>query len=100
VDGVGEVVRVRQEQDARRLDLRVPAEVAAVSIPLGSIAVDGVSLTVEARPEPAIVRVSLIPYTLQHTTLGERQAGDRVHLEGDLIGKFVAALVERRERTQ
>ncbi len=97
VDGVGEVVRVWQEQDARRVDLRVPAEVAAVTIPLGSIAVDGVSLTVEARPEPAVVRVSLIPYTLQHTTLGERQVGDRVHLEGDLIGKFVAALVQRRE---
>jgi len=100
VDGVGEVVRVWQEQDARRVDLRVPAEVAAVSIPLGSIAVDGVSLTVEARPDPVIVRVSLIPYTLQHTTLGERQVGDQVHLEGDLIGKFVAALVERRERAK
>jgi len=59
-----------------------------------------VSLTVEARPDPVIVRVSLIPYTLQHTTLGERQVGDRVHLEGDLIGKFVAALVERRERAK
>jgi riboflavin synthase len=97
VDGVGEVARVARQGDATLLDLRVPPEVAEVSVPLGSIAVDGVSLTVDARPAPDLVRVSLIPYTLQHTTLGERRVGDRVHLEGDLIGKFVTALVRRRE---
>ena len=60
---------------------------------LGSITVDGVSLTVNARPSPALVQVSLIPFTLQHTTLGERRVGDRVHLEGDAIGKWVAHLL-------
>jgi riboflavin synthase len=74
-------------------DLRVPQEVARVSIPLGSITVDGVSLTVNAKPEPGIIQISLIPFTLQHTTLGERRVGDRVHLEADTIGKYVAALL-------
>src|SRR6476661_7521532 len=70
VDGTGVVLRVGERADARLLDIRVPREVAAVSVPLGSITVDGVSLTVNAVPEPAMIQVSLIPFTLQHTTLG------------------------------
>lgn len=96
VDGVGTVERVAQREDARLLDLRVPDEVARVSVPLGSITVDGVSLTVNAKPGPGVVQISLIPFTLQHTTLGERWAGHRVHLEADTIGKYVAALMEER----
>jgi riboflavin synthase len=93
VDGVGTVERMADRDDARLLDLRVPQEVARVSIPLGSITVDGVSLTVNAKPEPGIIQISLIPFTLQHTTLGERRVGDRLHLEADTIGKYVAALL-------
>jgi riboflavin synthase len=96
VDGVGQVERVTERADARRLDLRVPSEVARVSVPLGSITVDGVSLTVNAIPGPGVIQISLIPFTLQHTTLGERQAGDRVHLEADTIGKYVAQLLRDR----
>jgi riboflavin synthase len=96
VDGVGSVERVTNREDARLLDLRVPAEVARVSIPLGSITVDGVSLTVNAIPAPDQIQISLIPFTLQHTTLGERRVGDRVHLEADTIGKYVAALLRTR----
>ena len=96
VDGVGIVERVAEREDARLLDLRVPAEVADVSVPLGSIAVDGVSLTVNALPTTGVIQVSLIPFTLQHTTLGERRVGDRVHLEADTLGKYVKALLERR----
>lgn len=91
VDGMGTVVGVVDRADARVIDLAVPDEVWAVSIPLGSITVDGVSLTVNALPAPGVVQVSLIPETLRRTTLGERQAGDAVHLEGDLIGKYVRA---------
>jgi riboflavin synthase len=96
VDGVGTVDRVTQRDDARLLDLRVPADVARVSVQLGSITVDGVSLTVNAIPAPGVIQVSLIPFTLQHTTLGERRAGDRVHLEADTIGKYVAELLRTR----
>jgi riboflavin synthase len=98
VDGVGSIERLRDREEARLIDLRVPAEVARVSIPLGSITVDGVSLTVNAKPEPDIIQISLIPFTLQHTTLGERREGDGVHLEADTIGKYVAALLEEQKR--
>ena len=96
VDGVGEVVEVVEGQDARLLEIKVPDEVARVSIPLGSITVDGVNLIVNAKPGPHVIQISLIPFTLQHTTLGERGTGDRVHLEADTIGKYVAALMEER----
>ena len=96
VDGVGTVERVGEYGDARLLDLRVPPDVIRVSVPLGSITVDGVSLTVNAIPSAGVIQVSLIPFTLQHTTLGERRAGDRVHLEADTIGKYVAELLRAR----
>ena len=96
VDGVGRVAAVREQDDARLLDLEVPADVFAVTVPLGSITVDGVSLTVNALPAPNVVQVSLIPFTLQHTTLGERRVGDPVHLEGDTVGKYVGELVRKR----
>jgi riboflavin synthase len=90
VDGVGEVLAAGPHGEAWLMTLRVPESVWQVSIPLGSITIDGVSLTVHALPRPREVQVSLIPFTLQHTTLGERQAGDLVHVEGDVIGKYVA----------
>jgi riboflavin synthase len=102
VDGVGRVVRVTSSEGARLLDIEAPREVVQVSVPLGSITVDGVSLTVNAMPAPGMIQISLIPFTLEHTTLAERRPGDRVHLEADTIGKYVAALMrpgddEKRE---
>jgi riboflavin synthase len=97
VDGVGTVERVAERDDARLLDLTVPDDVARVSVPLGSITVDGVSLTINGMPTPGVIQISLIPFTLQHTTLGQRRPGDRVHLEADTIGKYVAHLLRARE---
>ena len=97
VDGVGTVVRMASREDARLLDLEAPPEVVQVSVPLGSITVDGVSLTVNAIPAPGTIQISLIPFTLEHTTLADRRPGDRVHLEADTIGKYVAALMRRRD---
>ncbi len=99
VDGVGTVEMVTDGNDARLMNLRVPPVIGRVSPPLGSITVDGVSLTVNAKPDRDLIQISLIPFTLQHTTLGERRVGDRVHLEGDAISKYVKALMEeQRER--
>ncbi len=96
VDGLGQVIRVAEVDGGRLLDLTVPPAVDEVSILLGSITVDGVSLTVNARPARGIVQVSLIPHTLQETTLGDRRVGDTVHLEGDLLGKYVQSMVRAR----
>jgi riboflavin synthase len=98
VDGVARIELITQRDDARLLNLRVPSEVARISVPLGSIAVDGVSLTVNAKPESDVIQISLIPFTLQHTTLGERRVGDRVHVEADPIGKYVQAFMENSEK--
>jgi riboflavin synthase len=99
VDGLGSVRRIEERSQARLLDLQVPPELARLSVPVGSITVDGVSLTVNARPELNVVQISVVPFTLQHTTLGERRVGDRVHLEADILGKYVRAFMEeQRER--
>ncbi len=93
VDGIATVTRVESRGDATVVDLVVPPEVAQVSIPLGAITVDGVSLTVNALPAgDGALQVSLIPYTRDHTTLGALAVGDRVHVEGDMIGKYVRQL--------
>jgi riboflavin synthase len=92
VDGVATVSRVEPQGEAVVVDLRVPGAVRAVCIPQGSITVDGVSLTVNALPDGGLVQVSLIPYTREHTTLGALRSGDRVHVEGDVIGKYVRQL--------
>ena len=93
VDGVAEVVRVEgRGGDVLVCDLRLPQGVREVCIPQGSITVDGVSLTINALPGPDLVQIALIPFTRAHTTLGELRVGERVHVEGDLVGKYVRQL--------
>jgi riboflavin synthase len=98
VDGVGTVVTVAEREDARLVNIEVPPEVFDLSIPLGSITVDGVSLTINAIMASGRLQVSLIPHTLAHTTLGSLKPGDRVHLEADMIGKYVQRLLNQHGR--
>jgi len=93
VDGVGTVRSVARQESALLLDIDVPPEVARLLVPHGSLTVDGVSLTVNRVPAPGVVQVSIIEWTERHTTLGALAAGDRVHLEADVIGKYVQALL-------
>jgi riboflavin synthase len=93
VDDVGVVEEVRRVADAVLVDVRLPVELEALMVLHGSVAVDGVSLTVNALPAPGILQLSLIEYTWRHTNLGELRAGDRVHLEADMVGKYVRQLV-------
>jgi len=92
VDGVGEVVKRRVLEDSVLLDIRAPKLVFDLCVPHGSIAVDGVSMTVNAMPRRNVVQISVIPHTLEVTTLGRARVGTRVHLEADLVGKFVRQL--------
>lgn len=92
VDGVGAVVKRHVLEDSVLLDIRVPKPVFDFCVPHGSIAVDGVSMTVNAMPGRNVVQLSVIPHTLEVTTLGRARVGTRVHLEADLIGKFVRQL--------
>ena len=93
VDGVARVTGVRMAGDARLVDLAVPPGLTDLMVRHGSIAVDGVSLTINELPAPEIVQLSLIEYTLRHTALETLHDGDEVHVEADMIGKFVQKLV-------
>jgi len=99
VDGIGRVTAVEREGAGRRLGIEAPACLRSLLIPKGSVAVDGVSLTV-ASLEPAGFSVAVIPHTLAVTTLGERGLGSRVNLEMDVLGKYVHALLGADERVR
>ena len=95
VDGVGDVLAVESLAAQTNLKLRLPPSVAQFTIPKGSITVDGVSLTL-AELRDAEVTLCLIPHTLQATTLGALRVGDKVHLEADQVGKWMARLLPQR----
>ncbi|HEU5185014.1 MAG TPA: riboflavin synthase [Gemmatimonadaceae bacterium] len=94
VDGVARVEQVARRGDAVLVDLSLEPEIAELMVPHGSVTIDGVSLTVNELPTPATVQVSLIEHTLRHTTLGTLAANDRVHVEADIIGKYVRRLFD------
>lgn len=96
VDAVGRVTCVERRGEHVLLDVAVPDDVADVAVLHGSIAIDGVSLTINALGEGDTVQVALIPHTWDHTTLSTLDIGDGVNLEGDMIGRFVTHWLKRR----
>jgi riboflavin synthase len=88
VDAVGKVLRVAERRPGRRLTLSFPPTLRPFLVPKGSVAVDGVSLTV-ASLGPRSLDVELIPLTLEGTNLGSLRAGAAVNLECDMVGKYV-----------
>ncbi|HEY7933739.1 MAG TPA: riboflavin synthase [Solirubrobacteraceae bacterium] len=95
VDGVGTVSEIRAEGSSRVLSIHIPAALARYLVHKGSVALDGVSLTVSALSEEHF-SVSLIPETLKRTTLGEIAVGDATNLEVDILAKHVERLLEAR----
>ena len=93
VDGVARVTSTEQEADALLIDLALPAGLSELMVERGSVAVDGVSLTVAGLPAPEAIQISIIEYTRRHTTLGALRAGDAVHVEADVIAKHVRRLL-------
>lgn len=92
VDGVGNLKTVGREGEWRVYTFSMPASIADYVVEKGSIAVDGVSLTVNRVTESGF-SVSVIPHTAKITTLGDRKPGDTVNLEADIIGKYVERLL-------
>lgn len=93
VDGVGKVLRVEPREELTLIDFSLPDEVAGVTVLHGSITLNGISLTVNELPEPGVCQVSIIPFTWEHTAIGDLREGDGVNVEGDMIGKFVRNLL-------
>lgn len=97
IDGVGEIIRREVVDIAVVTEIQAPEHVLKYIIYKGSVAVDGISLTVAAVKKDSFV-VSLIPHSAQATTLGYKRKGDRVNLEGDLIGKYVERFVRLEDQ--
>jgi riboflavin synthase len=94
IDGTGVITEKRRETDFFHLGVRIPSSAAKYVVPKGSIAIDGISLTVNGCGGDEI-RVTLIPYTLERTTLIDKKVGDRVNVETDILGKYVEKLLRR-----
>lgn len=99
VDAVGLVDDVRDDTESHWITVSFPPGLAAFFIRKGSVAVDGVSLTVAGLGDRGF-DVQVIPYTWQHTTLHALRAGDKVNLECDMIGKYVVRAMELAERAR
>jgi len=97
VDGKGKVLQIRNAGEGRRISVSFPPELKPYFVPKGSVALNGVSLTI-ALIKPSAFEVELIPLTLRDSNLDSLKAGDAVNIECDMIGKYVYNWVSRRQR--
>ena len=95
VDGVARIASIAPDGDSRRFTIEAPDELAGYIAPKGSVALDGISLTVN-EVSGSRFGINIIPHTLTHTALGDKKPGDRVNLEVDLFARYVARLMEMR----
>jgi riboflavin synthase len=98
VDDTGEVIDVTSEETAHIMRISAPAKLMPYMVDKGFIAVDGVSLTIVGLDDFSFV-VSLVAYTMEHTTLGKKRPGDVVNLEVDILAKYVENLKERKRQS-
>lgn len=98
VDGMGEITKWERLGRDHVLDIAAPAEVRPYLVAKGSVAVDGISLTVAAVTRQGF-RIWIIPHTFEITVLKERKLGDQVNLEADLLGKYVQRFLSLRAKT-
>ena len=99
VDGVGTLEDVRTDGDSHWLTIGFPGHLAPLFIPKGSVSLDGISLTVAALRDRQFDAM-IIPYTWEHTNLPARRPGDRLNIECDMLGKYVARAAELFERAR
>jgi riboflavin synthase len=98
VDGVGEIVSVERENESHRVKIKVPDDLAKYVSPKGSIAIDGISLTVN-EVEGNVFGINVIPHTWEVTTLGNIKQGTHVNLEADQIARYVDRILAHRLAT-
>jgi riboflavin synthase len=94
IDGIGVISERRKIGDILRLKIRVPEDVSRYVVQKGSIAVDGISLTINEYREGEI-HLTLVPYTLEKTTLIDKKVGEEVNVEADILGKYIEKILER-----
>jgi riboflavin synthase len=94
VDGIGTIANKRKEGDSVRLVVEVPPSLSRYIVGKGSIAIDGISLTVNEQRDN-IFTVNIIPYTVSRTTIGEKNLRDAINIETDIIGKYVESFLTK-----
>ena len=95
VDGIGTLVSVDRDGDGWRLVIEAPEDLAPMIAPKGSVAVDGISLTVN-EVDHCRFGLMIIPHTWEHTTLAGRQPGDKINLEADMLARYVSRIISFR----
>lgn len=95
VDGLAKLISITPEGDSYRLKFDVPQDLACFIAPKGSVSLDGISLTVN-EVEGNQFGVNIIPHTWEHTTLSDRKEGDDIHLEIDMLARYMARMLEVR----
>jgi len=96
IDGTGRLEQHTRSGEFWTMDFRLPTDVAALTVPRGSVTINGVSLTVAEMQSAEVARIGVIPFTHEHTNLGRLADGAIVNVEGDLIGKYVGKLLAER----
>ena len=102
VDATGRVAHHTRDGNSWNFAVLVPSEVAPYIVAKGSITIDGISLTVarwSTSQHASTVDIAVIPYTFEHTNLADRQPGDAVNLEADILGKYIERYLSRRQST-
>jgi len=97
IDGVGRITSIKAMKKSCMFWIKVPSRFQRYIIPTGSVAVDGVSLTV-ARLDKSMIGIAIIPHTMKKTVFGRRKVGDVVNLEFDVLGKYVERLLRSKRR--
>ncbi len=98
VDTVASIEQVRQQNDDWYISIRYPTSYGPLIVPQGSIAVNGISLTVaSAEPETDLLEVAIIPHTREHTNVSAWEKGTSVNLEFDILGKYIKKLVDKHQ---
>ncbi len=92
VDGLAEIMSIRLDGDSYRVSLKAPDHLAPMIAPKGSVALDGISLTVN-EVDGNTFGIMVIPHTWTHTTLGQNQIGDKINLEVDMLARYVARII-------
>lgn len=96
VDGLAQLMSVKEEGDSYRLKIEAPDDLAGFIAPKGSVALDGISLTVN-EVEGNVFGVNIIPHTWEQTTLSQRSPGDAINIEIDMMARYVARMLEVKQ---
>jgi riboflavin synthase len=97
IDAVGRITDIRKEGDSIRFEIEIPREISRYIVKKGSVAIEGISLTVNEQHDNRFT-LNVIPYSASHTTIGSKNLGDHVNVETDVLGRYVEKFVKIEEK--